>query len=170
MGFFVIFLENNWSSKLTLMMSVIQDESSEYFNGFGYVLCHPMSGAVPTSSIIFPSVISNDSDSNSSPIKNDKNKYQWIIPDIMHSHINILCTGYIRQFIDTKFVGNDVIKLLILYYRKDTDILLENIKETNDTDKAFISPIFCIQSFRFYIKLYPFGSDQTQGMIYYLYI
>ena len=88
---------------------------------------------------------------------------QWTIPSISNTKKDFLYHGYVRGYYG-KHVSTDIIKLLQQFYNFDLysiqDIIHCGFQEN------FIGPIFEINSFKFYLELWPNGcNDYNHGRV-----
>eukprot|EP01084_Bolivina_argentea_P087118 157395_1 len=91
--------------------------------------------------------------------------FTWNIPGASDAEKDIICAGYAKTNYNS-YVGNDIIRLFVIYYiHPDDEKLLNNIKNASVKTK-FRSPIFAIKSFKFYLVIYPNGwNDRTEGNV-----
>eukprot|EP01084_Bolivina_argentea_P122566 217180_1 len=84
-------------------------------------------------------------------------KYCWKIPSINKHQKQLICHGYVRQHYN-KYVITPIIQLFAMFY-SNQDYILQDIKNA-ENGEPFSSPIFSVESFRFYLELYPNGGTQ----------
>eukprot|EP01084_Bolivina_argentea_P063364 115719_1 len=93
--------------------------------------------------------------------------YTWKIPSLSIQSKEIICAGYIRQNYD-KYITPPIIRLFAEYYTNDP-FTIYNIKNSDEREN-FVSPIFSIKSFDWYLELFSNGSNDLNAGQTVLYI
>ena len=94
----------------------------------------------------------------------NKHKFIWKLPSIPLSQKEVICSGYVRAnyHYKTHFIP-ELIKLFALFYTNDP-YTIDDIKNALHLQR-FMSPMFTVQGFKWYLEFYPNGSnDNNKGL------
>eukprot|EP01084_Bolivina_argentea_P170987 296249_1 len=95
---------------------------------------------------------------NNHPVHPHRQHFIWQIPSLSDEHKLWICITYAQQHFN-KYITLPVIHLISQYYTNNS-LTLQQIKSAS-TKQLFISPIFSLCSFKFYLRLYPNGSNNN---------
>ena len=82
--------------------------------------------------------------------------YQWRLPKYQSSHIDLLCSGFVRNQKINAFIPDDIIGILVYYV---FDNMVDRMK-ISSKGQRFESGIFEYQSCKFNISILPFGYEE----------